>query len=79
MKNGVYIITGIILLFLAVYIFAYVTTSIDKRKFKKHQKKDVENKIVHFKEELNNDQPIQFQKPKQYNRKKNGTHNKIES
>lgn len=77
MKNGIYIIIGIILLFLAVYIFAYVMTSIDKRKPKKHQKKDVQNKIVHFREELNNNEPVQLQKPKKYNRQKNGTQDKV--
>lgn len=77
MKNGIYIIIGIILLFLAVYIFAYVTTSIDKRKLKKYKKKDVQNKIVHFREELNNNEPVQLQQPKKYNRQKNGTQDKV--
>lgn len=79
MKNGIYIVIGIALLFLAVYGFAYVTTSIDKRKVKKNQKKGIQSNILASSEAEDNNEPIQLQKPKAYSRQKNGTQDKVES
>lgn len=76
MKNGIYILIEIALIFLAVYGFAYVTTSIDKRKVKRNQKKGIQSNRVHSREELDNHDPIQLQKPKTYSRQKNGIQDK---
>lgn len=79
MKNGLYIIIGTTLLFLIVYAFAYATTYIDKRKMKKNQRRSIQSKVVHSREELNKKDNIQIQKPKTYSRRKKETKDRLES
>ncbi|TPV35961.1 hypothetical protein FJ651_03310 [Paucihalobacter ruber] len=70
MKNGTYIILGIILLFIAMYAFASVMVYFDKRQAKKKKSKDIEKQIFKSYNQLD-EKILTSQQPKAHSRKNN--------
>lgn len=70
MKGGVYILLGLVLLFVALYIFAYVMTKMDKRKIKKGLNKTSKNQIFYSSNMSMSKKPLEYSKQKRYSNKR---------
>lgn len=78
MKNGTYIILGIVLLFIAMHAFASVMVYFDKRQAKKKKNKDIEKQIFKSYNQLD-EKILTSQQPKAQNRKNNKIKDKVGS